>query len=74
MSADADRWPDQLEIAVYTIAAAFEVAAMVTVDRQSEPWTYPAYGPTPTCTHDVARRALAGLLNSGWRPPPEVKR
>lgn len=68
MSARED-WPDAYTVATITIAEAFNVAAMVTHAREDEPNAYPTYGPTPASVHDVARRALAGLLNMGWMPP-----
>lgn len=56
-----------IEIAELWIAATIDAALTVRQARTEDPTAFPDYGDaTP---EETARRAVARLLDSGWRPP-----
>lgn len=60
---------DPIDEAVKRIATLIEVRDEVLRGRKENPASFPGFGPTDTSV--IGRRAVASLLNAGWRPPPD---
>ena len=58
---------DPIDEAVERIATLIEVRDEVLKGRKENPASFPGFGSTDI--HVIGRRAVASLLNAGWRPP-----